>query len=160
MDAPNDEENIQVETLEGEWANALAALHGLSVAPDVKPLAALLKRGPPVPEEVAEVLGRLLDPPWGDRGPRLVLKDPDRWSHGRAMREIRVKRELRSRMLADYQRVRSKKRVIESYAGQTGCSEAYLHECWALDNATTVRLVEAIFTQGVRSRATRKASLG
>lgn len=155
----HEDEEIQVEVLQGEWADALTALHGFRTGPNVKPLAALLKRGGPVPEEVLAVLGQLLDPPWGDKGPRLVLNDPPRWSHARAVREIGTKRKLRSQMLGEYERVGSKKLVIANFAKQTRLSESYLKKCWELDNRKTVIEIETIFAEGVKAKATRKRSI-
>jgi len=147
--AGDEDEQIQVELMQGEWADALGALNGFGATPDVKPLAALLKRGPPVPEEVTAALGQLLDPPWGNKGPRLVLNDPSRWSRARAVREIGEKRKLRALMWAEYEQVGHKKRVIADFAKQTGRSEAYLRKCWELDSRQTFLALHKILTEGV-----------
>ena len=71
-----------------EWAPALSALQGWQKGPrytgksDPAPLATLLRSGKPVPEAVAKELGSWLDPPWGKKGPRLVVILPKRYCPG------------------------------------------------------------------------------
>jgi hypothetical protein len=151
--------NIRVEVLEGEWADALVALHGFRAAADVRPLANLLLRGPPVPKEAMTVLGQLLDPPWGIKGPRLELKIPARWDQVKVIREIGEKRKLRAEMLVEYEKLKSQKLVIANFVRKTKRSPAYLRKCWALDNRNTVIELETILNKGVGARATRMRSL-
>jgi hypothetical protein len=151
--------NIRVEVLQGEWADALVALHGFRAAADVRPLAKLLLRGPPVPKEATTVLGQLLDPPWGTKGPRLELKNPVRWDKVKAIREIGEKRKLRAEMLVEYEKLKSQKLVIANFVRKTKRSPAYLRKCWALDNRNTVIELETILNKGVGARATRMRSL-
>jgi hypothetical protein len=151
--------NIRVEVLEGEWADALVALHGFRAAADVRPLANLLLRGPPVPKEAMTVLGQLLDPPWGIKGPRLELKIPARWDQVKVVREIGEKRKLRAEMLVEYEKLKSQKLVIANFVRKTKRSPAYLRKCWALDNRNTVIELETILNKGVGARATRMRSL-
>ena len=151
--------NIRVEVLEGEWADALVALHGFRAAADVRPLANLLLRGPPVPKEAMTVLGQLLDPPWGIKGPRLELKIPARWDQVKVIREIGEKRKLRAEMLVEYEKLKSQKLVIANFVRKTKRSPAYLRKCWALDIRNTVIELETILNKGVGARATRMRSL-
>ena len=151
--------NLRVEVLEGEWADALVALHGFRAAADVRPLANLLLRGPPVPKEAMTVLGQLLDPPWGIKGPRLELKIPARWDQVKVIREIGEKRKLRAEMLVEYEKLKSQKLVIANFVRKTKRSPAYLRKCWALNNRSTVIKLETILNKGVGARATRMRSL-
>ena len=71
-----------------EWEPALSALEGWKEGPeyigrsDPKPLAKLLCSGKPVPEEVAKQIGLWLDPPWGNKGPRLTANLPKKYYPG------------------------------------------------------------------------------
>jgi hypothetical protein len=147
---------IDVIYRDDEWSRALIALAGISRNVDVRPMATLLKRGEPVPGDVAEELGMLLDPPWGDRGPRLVLNIPPRWDKGKAIRELGKKRALRERMLRDYSKNKSKKYTIGEFAHETGKSEAYLRKCWELTDKEVVRQSQLIIHEGVGAGTTRK----
>jgi hypothetical protein len=142
-----------------EWSAALSGLNGISRPRDLKPLADLMKRGSSVPGDVAQEIGMLLDPPWGDKGPRLRLDVPKRWDTGAAIQEIGRKRKLRARMLRVYKRTGNKKRVIASFAVKLRLTEAYLRKCWQLTDKETVLQCELIRTEGVSDRTTRKPKL-
>ena len=78
--------NIVVRSEHTRWMLALHELEGWQSGkytgkPDPRPLAELLLRsGKPVPEDVAKRLGVLLDPPWGNKGPRLISSVSKRYS--------------------------------------------------------------------------------
>ena len=150
---------IDVKYRDDEWSDALLALGGSRGPPDMKPIATLLKRGKPVPGDIARELGTLLDPPWGDKGPRLVLRYPAKWDKWKTIRELGNKRALRERMLREYLEIKSKKRVIQKFARETKYSEAYLRKCWELTNRKTFLQSHLVLTKGVGARATRKRSL-
>jgi hypothetical protein len=83
-ETPGVESNFEIwEDL--EWEPALSALAGYGTdseylgTPDPRPLARLLCSGKPVPEAVAKQLGWWLDPPWGNKGPRLLVHLPNRY---------------------------------------------------------------------------------
>ena len=84
-EASSSEPKVEVWT-DAEWEPALHALEGWATdgkytgKPDPKPLAKLLRSGKPVPEAVAVRLGVLLDPEWGNRGPKLTMSIPTRYS--------------------------------------------------------------------------------
>ena len=68
-----------------EWGQAVDALLGHEQAGlgwiatgkyDPQPLADLLRSGLPIPDEVSQLLGNLIDPPSGYIGSRLKLKPP------------------------------------------------------------------------------------
>jgi hypothetical protein len=152
-------ESLGEAELDDDWSDALIALRGSRGPADVKPMAMLLKRGGPVPEEVAKELGILLDPPWGNKGPRLILRNPDRWNKWKAIHEIGKKRALRERMLREYAETGSKKRVIHKFAQETQNSKAYLLKCWELTVRETVRQLDLTLEEGVGARTTRKRPL-
>jgi len=77
------------------WSDALAALQGHQAEGirwryvgkhDPKPLAALLGGSEPIPQYVRETLSRLLAPPKGYQGGKLIYKNPERgrltWKKG------------------------------------------------------------------------------
>jgi len=140
-----------------EWSEALSGLYGISRPRDTKPLAVLLLSGRDVPGDVGREIGKLLDPPWGQKGPRLCLVVPKRWDTGAAIREIVKKRKLRDQMRREYAKTGSKKQVIARFAVKTKYTEAYLLKCWELTNKETVRQAHLILTEGVSDRTTRKA---
>ena len=150
---------IDVKYRDDEWSDALLALGGSRGPVDVKPMATLLKRGEPVPGDVAKELGILLDPPWGDEGPKLALRNPAKWEKWKTIREIGKKRDLRERMLRENKAIKNKKRVIANFARDTGHTEAYLRKCWELTTKETTRQSHQIIHMGVGAGTTRKRSL-
>ena len=122
------------------WQEALGGLFGISKEYDTKPLADMMKRGLPMPGEIAEAIGKLLDPPWKDRGPKLRLDIPKRFDVGRAIRDRAAKYKLGKEMRAEYRKMAepSKKQIIGRFEKSTGRSEAYLEACWAFDDRAYV----------------------
>jgi hypothetical protein len=136
LEANPSEPNIVVWS-DPEWEPALHALE--AEKPDLRPLAKLLRSGRPVPEAVATQLGVLLDPPWGNKGPRLILSVSKRYSGHADLQTIKAmmsaKREIEKELLS-----RGKlESAIEEVSTKLGYSRSYLMKAWTLDIKAIVR---------------------
>src|SRR4029077_18664723 len=90
------------------WRPALDALEGwqsdgqYTGRPDPAPLARLLTSGMPVPEAVTKRFGEFLNPPWGKKGPHLILKLPKRYSGDKNVKSVKemlsLKKEIESEL--------------------------------------------------------------
>jgi hypothetical protein len=121
---------------DAEWEPALSALGGYGPdseflgKSDPKPLAKLLGSGKPVPEVVAKQLGWWLDPPWGKKGPRLVVHLPSRYyPAARGLSErIKIKQKIEG-ALEEEGKLES---VVAQVQQETGYSRAYIMNAWRL----------------------------
>jgi hypothetical protein len=137
------------------WREALSGLFGISKDYDTKPLADMMKRGLPVPGEIAEAIGKLLDPPWKNRGPKLCLIIPKRFDLGRTIRDRATKYRLGKEMRAEYRKMPkpSKKQIIGRFEKKTGRSKGYLDACWAFDDMAYVAETQRLIHSGLSKRA-------
>jgi hypothetical protein len=136
LEANPSEPNIVVWS-DPEWQPALDALEGRK--PDPRPLAKLLCSGKPVPEVVAARLGVLLDPPWGNKGPRLILSVSKRYSGQADLQTIKAMMSAKREIEKELQSSGKLEAAIEEVAKRLGRSRSYLMEAWTLDTKTVVR---------------------
>ena len=116
-----------------EWSPALEAFRERG---HVAPLAALLRSGKEVPLQVANAIGKMLEPPRGYRGPSLQLKLPKRslkqfvdkqvenLKLGQRLREIQGDGKLEAAVL--------------SLQEETGLSRSIIFEAYKLDTKAVV----------------------
>jgi hypothetical protein len=127
------------------WRPALDALEGwqpdgqYTGRPDPAPLARLLRSGIPVPEAVSKRLGEFLYPPWGEKGPHLILKLPKKYSGDKNVRFIKemlsLKKEIENE-LGDPPNVEAAVAVV---AKRTGRSRSHLMKAWTWNLQKTIQ---------------------
>ena len=125
-----------------EWEPALGALQGWKQGPqytgrsDPKPLAKLLRSGKPVPEAVAKELGLWLDPPWGNKGPRLTAILPKRQYPGTNSIKslIAIKRKIEEALKANGK----VEAAVQKVMTETGKSRSYVMKAWMLSEEEIV----------------------
>ena len=135
---------IEIEIWEDpDWGPALDALHGWQPGlqytgkSDPAPLARLLRSGKPVPEAVAEQLGLWLDPPWGNKGPRLAVTLPKKYYPGTSSikSEISVRKKVEKALLQAKGKVEA---AVQQVMIETGRSRSYVMKAWALSDREIV----------------------
>lgn len=143
LDANTSQLNIEV-CSDPEWEPALDALEGwrsngkYAGKSDPRPLAKLLRSGKPVPEAVAIQLGVLLDPPWGNKGPKLIPSDSKRYSGRAVLQTIKVMMSAKQEIEKELQRSGKLEAAIVEVADRLGRSRSYLMKAWKLDIKTIV----------------------
>jgi hypothetical protein len=135
LEANPSEPNIVVWS-DPEWEPALHALE--AEKPDPRPLAKLLCSGKPVPEAVATRLGELLDPPWGNKGPRLIPSVSKRYSGQANLQPIKTMMSVKHEIEKELQRFGKLEAAIEKVGKRRGLSRSYLMKAWKLDMKTIV----------------------
>lgn len=136
--------NVEVWT-DDEWEPALRALESwkpggeFTGKPDPTPLAKLLRSGKPVPEAVAVGLGVLLDPEWGNKGPKLTMSIPTRYSGYGDWQTIKAMIVARRELEIALQQSGKLEFAIEYMREKTGRSRSWLMKVWALDAGEIVR---------------------
>ncbi len=128
-----------------EWRPALDALEGWSDGkftgkPDPKPLAQLL-RSRPIPEAVAVRLGVLLDPEWGDKGPKLTMSIPPRWSGYGDLQRIKRMLEAKRDIEKELQRGGKLEAAIEEVKTKANRSRSYLMKAWTSEFQDNVEIM-------------------
>jgi hypothetical protein len=127
-----------------EWSPALDAITGYQAdgtytgKPDLRPLAALLRSGKPVPEAVAVRLGELLDPPWGKKGPRLSLITATRYSPDKDREFVREMLELKRLIEEERRKTVKLESAIDAVSKKTKISRSKLMKAWSWDDKKTV----------------------
>ena len=119
-----------------EWKPALDAIEGYQDGIDIrkadlKPLARLLRSGKPVPEVVAIALGVLLDPPWGKKGPRLVLLESNRYSAVKESAYVKEMMKLQRLIEAEQSQTPKLEAAIAAVAKNTKIKRAKLMKAWS-----------------------------
>jgi hypothetical protein len=126
-----------------EWRPALDAIDGYQPdgtytgKPNLKPLAKLLRSGKPVPDAVAVTLGGLLDPPWGKKGPRLVLSESARYSAARNSAYVKEMVKLQRLIEAQLRQTPKLEAAIAAVAQNTKIKRSKLMKArsWNLDKS-------------------------
>jgi hypothetical protein len=122
-----------------EWEPALHALEGwqqdgeYTGKPDTKPLAKLLRSGKPVPEPVAVRLGVLLDPPWGEKGPKLTPLIPKRHSGYADLQTIKAMMAAKRHFEEELTHAGKLEAAIAAVKQKIGRSRSYLMKSWKLN---------------------------
>ncbi len=143
-EANSSEPNVEVWT-DDEWEPALRALEAwkpggeFTGKPDPTPLAKLLRTGKPVPEAVAVRLGVLLDPEWGNKGPKLTMSIPTRYSGYGDLQTIKAMIVAKRELEIALQQSGKLESAIEYMREKTGRSRSWLMKAWALDAGEIVR---------------------
>jgi hypothetical protein len=128
-----------------EWGPALDALEGwqpdgkYAGKPDPRPLAKLLRSGKPVPEVVATRLGVLLDPPWGNKGPRLFPSVSKRYTGQADLQTIKAMMSAKREIEKELQSSGKLEAAIEEVVKRLDRSRSYLMKAWTLEIKTIVR---------------------
>ena len=129
---------------DAEWGPALHALEGYGPdskflgRSDPKPLAKLLGSGKPVPEAVAKQLGWWLDPPWGKKGPRLVVDLPSRYYP--AVRGLSERIKIKQKIEGALEEKGKLESAVAQVQQETGYSRAYIMNAWRLTIQDVVTL--------------------
>jgi hypothetical protein len=115
---------------DAEWEPALSALEGYGTdseflgKSDPRPLAKLLLSGKPVPEAVAKQLGLWLNPPWGNKGPRLVAHFPNR--HYPAAKGLKERINTKRKVEEAQEEAGKLESAVAQVQQQTGYSRSYI----------------------------------
>ena len=139
------DDNIQIVIWnDPEWSPALEAFQERG---HVSLLAALLRSGKQVPLEVAAIIGIMLEPPRGYRGPCLQMKSPKR-SRKQAVDRIVKKAKLRQRLI-EIQGDGKLDAAVWSLQKETGLSRSTIFEAYKLDGKALVLSIETLLGHAI-----------
>jgi len=155
---PANSHDLEVEVWDDpEWLPALDAMSGYQAdgtytgKPDLRPLAALLRSGKPVPEAVAMTLGELLDPPWGKKGPRLSLIIAERYSPRKDLEFVKEMLELRRLIEEELRKAVKLESAINAVSKNTKISRSKLMKAWSWDFEKSVIKTSTYNPDGILS---------